>query len=363
MGCLFYALFLYKVATYWSAGKKAPLRPRAKELPFFSVIIPARNEATTIQACLNAVLTQSYPRERIEVIVADDHSEDRTSVQVQALADERIQLLQLSGEDYGKKAAITKAIGLAKGDILVFTDADCIAGPDWLNQISQLILAGNNMILAPVQLSARSSLLGAFQGLDVCGTLLLTGAAVQAGRPILANGANLAISKSLFIELDGFVGNTHRASGDDIFLLQKAAKSLQAKIAFAFDKKASVQTFPAISWSEFFWQRLRWAGKTSGYTDKYLILFQAAVYILNLGLLLGIPLLFTANYCASILVGAYLIKAFSEYYYLRFASQELGNPKWMNWFIPALGLHMLYVVLVGSLALLPISSRWKGRKI
>ena len=183
------------------------------------------------------------------------------------------------------------------------------------------------------------------------------------GHPILANGANLAISRSVFIDLDGFVGNTHQASGDDIFLLQKAVKSPQAKIAFVFDKKATVQTPPVSSWSELFWQRLRWAGKTSGYTDKYLIRFQAAVYILNLGLLLGVPLLFTTSPNILILVSAYLIKALSEYFYLRFASRELGNPRWMNWFVPALGLHVLYVVVVGSLALLPISSRWKGRKV
>lgn len=365
LATLLYAFFLFKVAGYWLAGKQSQQQGHRlpSEAVLISIIIPARNEGANIRACLQCILQQDYPPDRFEVLVVDDHSEDDTASQVRGLADPRIRLLQLPTQSHGKKAALSRAIELAKGDFLLFTDADCTAGSQWLNQIAQLALAGNDMILAPVQMQAKPRLLESFQALDVCGTILLTGAAVRAGRPILANGANLAINKQIFHELEGFTGNTHRASGDDIFLLQKAIKAPQTSIAFAYAKEASVVTSPTSTWTDLFWQRLRWAGKTGGYTDPYLILFQVVVYLIDLGLLLGLPLCFLAPTAVPLLVGAYAIKILSEYYYLRFATQEIGHPSWMNWFVPALILHTIYVVVIGSLALLPISSRWKGRSV
>lgn len=367
MGAISYAIFLYRVSVLWSTGKKnyqqQNLGASEPHLPFFSIIIPARNEAGSIQACIRSIAKQDYPQDKIEIIVVDDHSEDETAERVRALTTSSLRLIQLPPGKTGKKAALNEAIKLAKGEMLLFTDADCTMGREWVKQLSILIAKGGGMILAPVRIQAKSSLLQCFQGLDVCGTILLTGAAVQASHPILANGANLAISKALFHKLDGYTGNTHRASGDDIFLLQKAVQDSTAQIAFAFDQRASVQTPPAETWTELFWQRLRWAGKTGGYTDRYLQLFQALVYLLNLGLLVGLPALIIQGPSSFLLVGAYVTKGLAEYRYLRYAASEVGDPGWMRWFLPSLLLHTVYVVLIGSLALLPVSSRWKGRKV
>ena len=54
------------------------ISPLSQTLPTVSVIVPARNEAAKITQCLEAIFAQEYPREKIEVILVNDHSEDAT---------------------------------------------------------------------------------------------------------------------------------------------------------------------------------------------------------------------------------------------------------------------------------------------
>ncbi len=351
----------------WRRGQQAYQQQyatiKASPLPKVSILIPARNETANIKACLCSILAQNYPPDKVQIIVIDDHSEDDTAAQVLQVANERIQLLQLTGIVMGKKAALNAGIAQAQTELIITTDADCTFGQDWLLHLATTFQAGADMVLAPVQLKANNQLLQSWQGLDVCGTLLLTGAAAAAGHPILANGANFAFRKTLFQQLDGFAGNVERASGDDIFLLQKAVRAPSTQINFAFHRSATAVTAPAKTWATLFWQRLRWAGKTSGYTDWYLLTFQAGAYLVNAGLLLGLVLLFIHPLLTTIVLLSWLIKAMIELFYLRFATKEIGNQQWLRWFPISFFVHCVYVVFIGSLALLPFSSRWKGRKV
>ena len=100
----------------------APARGR-----LLSVIIPARNEAATIATVVGSVLRSTY--DPFEVIVVDDRSEDDTRLIVEQIAaeDERVRLV--AGEElpagwFGKPRACWQGYRAARGDILVFTDAD-----------------------------------------------------------------------------------------------------------------------------------------------------------------------------------------------------------------------------------------------
>ena len=363
LACIFYTLFLHWIIRRWQAGEAAYTSIGVEhDFPMVSVLVPARNEAANIKYCLHSLLAQDYPPDRIEIIVINDHSDDDTAAQVKSIDDQRLRLLELPLNVSGKKAALTTAIKEARGEIMITTDADCSRMPQWLKQLIGLMQNGNDMVLAPVGIKGENTLLTAWQGLDVAGTLLLTGAAVQAGHPILANGANFAFRKTLFEQLHGFSGNERQASGDDVFLLQKAVRD-KSSIAFAFHRQALVVTHPAPNWRALFWQRLRWAGKSSAYTDVYLQAFQATAYVLNLGLILGLLLLlFRLEYWPWVL-SAWLTKGFAEWYYLSFATAKIGDRSWLKWLPVSVPLHSFYIVLIGSLALFRFSSKWKGRRV
>lgn len=103
--------------------------------PFVSILVPARNEERSIEACARSLCAQSYPN--FEVIVLDDHSVDQTGAILARLQAELPMLRVVSGAALpegwvGKCWACFQLSKVAKGDVLLFTDADTIHRPDAL---------------------------------------------------------------------------------------------------------------------------------------------------------------------------------------------------------------------------------------
>lgn len=110
----------------------------AAELPFVSVIIPVYNQTELLQKCLAALAQQTYERSRFEIIVIDNVSDDPEAIAA-VVADSKNVILTQEATP-GSYAARNKGLALAQGEILAFTDADCIPAPDWLVEgVQQLI--------------------------------------------------------------------------------------------------------------------------------------------------------------------------------------------------------------------------------
>lgn len=110
--------------------------PDSPARPMVSVLVPARNEAGHIAACLQALLDQDYPS--FEVLVLDDESEDDTPAILAELAaaDERLTTYRgrpLPAGWFGKSWACAQLADHARGDLLLFTDADTRHSPGTLN--------------------------------------------------------------------------------------------------------------------------------------------------------------------------------------------------------------------------------------
>jgi len=100
-------------------------------LPTISIIVPAFNEEALIGECIRSLLNLDYPEQLLEIIVIDDASTDRTKEILSGFS--RIQVL--SGGHQGPSAARNRALKLAKGEFVAFTDADCIVSPEWLKEL------------------------------------------------------------------------------------------------------------------------------------------------------------------------------------------------------------------------------------
>lgn len=102
-----------------------------------SVIVPVFNAEATIGECLKCLLGQTVPPESYAIVVVDDGSTDRTAVIVRALAErEGPPAIRLLGQEQrGPAAARNKGVAQARGDIILFTDSDCFAEPDWLEKM------------------------------------------------------------------------------------------------------------------------------------------------------------------------------------------------------------------------------------
>jgi len=234
----------------------------------FSIVVPFRNEKENLPNLLHSISLLNYPKELVEVILVDDDSEEMFSVQNLVFSLKVIKNERKSNSP--KKDAIETAIQIAKNDWIITTDADCLVQKDWLT-IYDLYIQENEveMVASGVCYLPKNGFLSAFQNLDF---LSLQGATIGSfgiGKPFMCNGANFAYSKHFFKELNGFQGNDSIASGDDVFLLQKAISFAQKKVRFLLAKESIVATKSVETWFELFQQRVRWASKSTGYSSVY----------------------------------------------------------------------------------------------
>ncbi len=105
--------------------------------PFVSVIIPVYNDARRLSSCLAALEQQTYPSHRYEIIVIDNGSDPEENLTDLAHSFDHVILTQ--EQIPGSYAARNKGLTLAKGDIIAFTDSDCIPQPDWLEHGAQYL--------------------------------------------------------------------------------------------------------------------------------------------------------------------------------------------------------------------------------
>ena len=247
----------------------------------FTIVVPFRNEKENLPNLLHSISLLHYPKELVEVILVNDDSEEVFSVQDLVFSLKVIKNERKSNSP--KKDAIETAIQVAKNDWIITTDADCLVQKDWLTIYDQYIQENEvEMVASGVCYVPKSGFLSAFQNLDF---LSLQGATIGSfgiNQPFMCNGANFAYSKQFFKELNGFQGNETIASGDDVFLLQKAISVAPEKVGFLLAKESIVATKPVTTWSDLFQQRVRWASKSTGYSSIYGKLLALVVFGGNL---------------------------------------------------------------------------------
>src|SRR5689334_17038360 len=100
-------------------------------MPPVSIVIPVRNESRRIGRCLDALRDQSFPASQYEIIVVDDGSDDDSA----AVAAGRGAHVIRQGKK-GAAAARNRGIQEAQGDVILFTDADCVADREWVERLS-----------------------------------------------------------------------------------------------------------------------------------------------------------------------------------------------------------------------------------
>lgn len=345
----------------WKKAIAAPFSNGCSFPGIITVVIAARNEATTIGKLLHGLLEQED--KSIEIIVVDDHSDDHTGAVVQQMIDSGnngLRLLQLT-QGEGKKRALQLGIEHARGAVIVTTDADCAVNPQWIITIRHWFADENiHFVYGGVRIRENGSFFASLQSVE-WNSLIGTGVATLAlGFPSMCNGANLAFRKSTFYEVGGYEGNYHLASGDDEFLLRKVFARYPQGIRFNNIKTGVVTTEPVSTLKALFHQRVRWAGKWGSHNKLGSMTLALFIFSFHLAMVIMLPWLFGAH--GVVLLASYiLLKTVPEYIYLSTVAQFLGMRwRWFAFLFLQL-IYSFYVVFFGVLAN-KASFEWKGRK-
>lgn len=382
---LLFSVYTLLIGYYWQSWINIPNYKATTGHPLtgISIIIPARNEALNIKACLDAIVNQNYPTHLFEILVVDDFSTDDTAAIVLQYATHRVKLISLkdfiNADDTNayKKKAIEIAIQQSTGELIVTTDADCMVPKDWLQTIDSFYQkTGASFMAMPVKYDAPENFTEAFQSLDFMTLQGITGASVHKHLHSMCNGANLAYTKKSFEQVNGFKGIDNIASGDDMLLMHKIYLQDPQKVFFIKSQELIVQTAPMHTVKDFFNQRIRWASKADRYDDKRIFAVLLMVYFFNL-LLVLLPLVSIFNnavvsfqlypfsitaslieYWLFLIISKTIIELLFLFPVARFFKQTH-----LLWLFPIMQpFHIVYTVIAGWLGKFG-AYNWKGRNV
>lgn len=360
---LFYALLLLIYLAGWLMIKPFANNKNNEKQLTFTVIIPARNEAHTIETCLEGIVGQEYPAGHLEIIVVDDYSTDDTAAVVEHFIkcnpNANIRLLHMQEHPQQhrlKKAAITFAIGQARHEYIILTDADCSRGKYWLQTINNFLVdTKGKMVYAPVSFKA-TNVFEKIQSLEFAGLVAIGGAAIRLRNPNMCSAANLIFEKKVFTEVGGYTGVDGVASGDDEFLLHRVFKVYPNGVHFLKHIDALVETTANSSLKQLADQRRRWVSKSTKYENRYITAIMVGAYLFNAGVLFF--LLADWRFGLMLLAFKTLVEGLLLYFVMSFFKR-----RYYLIFLPVAELfHIVYVLVIGIWGNMG-TYQWKGRSL
>ncbi len=331
---------------------------------YVSIIIPFRNEENILGKSISAIESLNYPATHLDVIYINDHSDDRSLdiLSPYLKKNANFRLISLDKTLHGKKAAILEAVKAAKGELLLFTDADCYPEAGWVKNMASFFKEKNPvMISGPVLIKDNQGIFNKLQELEF---LSLTGSGAGSfgiGSPVMCSGANLGYDRKKYISAIGNI-RSDVASGDDIFMMLYFKKRFPAGMFFLKSPGAVIYTEPMTNLKLFISQKMRWARKVRHYNDKQIILTGVIVFLINsvLIVLLAAGLFNTLFLLVFLLI--IILKTIVDLTLLGPVCNFFRKKKLLGLLIPAQFFYILYSVfsaVTGSL----LRPHWKGRKL
>ncbi len=336
----------------------------ADPLPL-SVIVPLRNERDLLPGLFKDLQNQTCPGELWELIFVDDHSEDGTVSELEALLksstreDKNFYCCSLPSGRSGKKAALAFGIARAKHERILQVDGDCSLGPGFIaSHINFQQHHPSDLTAGLVSTwEGKGNFLETFERMDLLALMGSAAGSFGAGRAVLCSGANLSYTRALFRETRSFDPEHKTPSGDDMFLMIGARK-LGKSLAFNADREALVFTRPVKNLRSLLAQRIRWGSKSYWYRMADIQLLALLVSLTNISVFL-MPLwikLYTGWW--PWLAGALLIKTLADFLILYRITGITGQRADLRLFIPVT-LSYYPFFLASVMGALLGKARWK----
>ncbi len=369
-------LFLYTrmFFFYTKSWKEIKLPSEKNNLDYISVIVACRNEEKNISNLIEDVKSQCFDENRFEMIVVNDHSEDGTLKILNYKSEKwnNLRIINLDNKIFGKKNAIKEAAKIAKGEIIICTDADCRVGENWIQTMSDYFTNTDcKFVSASIFYKEKNSLFSKYQMLEILSLVSTSGAAINRKRATICNGANLAFRKKEYLEIPDDEFNNFRT--DDVSLLHYFKKNFTNSISFSKQKEAIVSTSESPNFLSYLSQKLRWISNSKSLKDTDTILVSLLVYFMNFFMILTIFLFlyfFPKNgygdyseivVIFSFLLLIYLTKFISDYLFLKSVLSFFDKRNLLIYLFPFTLINAVFTVVIVPLSFI-IPVKWKGRK-
>jgi cellulose synthase/poly-beta-1,6-N-acetylglucosamine synthase-like glycosyltransferase len=339
--------------TYISIGLMNDL-PAKNNNPSVSVIIAARNEEENIAECLASLENQDYSN--YEVIVADDFSTDRTGEIIDSFVSKNNCFRKIVPEENstltGKANALDSAIDASLGEILLFTDADCVVPSTWIRSVVSYYTADTGMVNGFSVTNAEGVLSG-IESTDLVFLVAVAAGMANKGHPVSCIGNNMSVAKGVYLETGGYKSIPVSVT-EDYALLNKIHSLNKYEISFPLDAGTVIMTKAHTSFMDLIQQKKRWALGGLASVNKSIILMVIS-YLVNL--LFVLSFFFYSPQVLLIII----FKLFSEFLFLYQVHDKLGIQNNIKYFPFFEIYYILYTITLPVLILLNRKVVWKGR--
>lgn len=356
---LFAIAYAIKIIVFGIAAFNAHYRYDLSCKPAVSIVIAARNEEMNIRRCLESVAGLTYPTNLLEIVIVDDRSTDRTADIVMEFVERHphMKLLRASagtGNLRGKTNAVAQGIERSRGEIVMFTDADCNVPARWVEETVKYYTDSSIGIVAGFTALRARWWFEAIQALDWFVLFTVAAAAIRLKYPVTAVGNNLSVRRAAYDKVGGYRTIPFSVT-EDYALFHAITHSTNYRAVFPVDALTLVESDPCNSWQELYRQKKRWFTGGRGMDWKSLLVF-AIPYCLNASLIANMlfaPSLFV--------FAAFMAKMFVDLFLA--LPSIIAFRRWgiVQYFLIFEVYYIAYVLLFPLVVLIGREVVWKGR--
>lgn len=328
------------------------------KLPTASVIVACRNEEANIERCLIALDNLIYPDNKLEIIIVDDRSTDRTGEIIDKFIEGKPRFTKITtrkeiGKLKGKTNALANALDIAKGEIILTTDADCAASPTWAKTLASYYLKDVAIVNGFTPQFANSHFTG-MQNLDFLYLLTVSSGTINLNFPLSCIGNNMSYRKAVYDEVGGYESIPFSVT-EDFNLMMAIHKLKKYKIIYPLDENSKVESLACPDIKSMYRQKKRWAvGGLKAPLVGFMVV--ATGFLAHLGILLS------PFFLSSELLMMIFFKVLIDFQILYHISKKLSIQSSMKYFLTFELFYIVYVVILPFTILFNRKVIWKGRE-
>jgi cellulose synthase/poly-beta-1,6-N-acetylglucosamine synthase-like glycosyltransferase len=328
------------------------------KLPSATVIVAARNEEENILRCLNSLDKLIYPDGKLEIILVDDKSTDLTGKIIDEFISSKPKFKKMItkkeiGRLKGKTNALANAIEIAKGEIILTTDADCEVNPKWALTIASYYKDDIGAVNGFTTQIAHDNFSG-MQAIDFIYLLMVASGTINIGMPISCIGNNMSYRKKAYLEVGGYE-NLPFSVTEDFNLLKAIYHLKKYKIIHPLDENSLVTSIPCKTYKSLYRQKKRWSVGGLGVPLR-------GFAVMTWGFFTNLCVLLTPLFFSALCLYLAVFKICLDFFVLYIVHKRLGIIKNLKYFI---GFQIYYTFYVVAIPFVVGASRkviWKERE-
>ncbi len=353
-------LYVTQCSLFIYGAVRSRYRKNREYEPLVSIVMAARNEEQNIRACVESLIQNQYPKEKLEIIVVNDSSTDATPRIMHELSEKYSNVKAVNAKQSidrlrGKANAIAQGIDISSGEIIFMTDADCVVPSSWVRATVQNY-AHDTGVVAGLTLLHPKNWFAAMQSLDWAYILAVASAAMSLKNPLSCIGNNFSFRKQAYDEVGGYRGTKFSVT-EDFALFKAITKSGRWGYRYPLETETLVLSNACNTVLDLYRQKRRWGvgGKDMPLSGLMIMVIAFCMHALLLtGLFLNLGL--------SLLLFGLAVKFMFDGLLLSIPLTRSNRLSQLKYFLLFELYYMLYVIALPFAVFLGGAVVWKGRE-